>query len=150
MIENPHFGGLPIASSATPRPGSRRSNAAPEGSQKPARFSFIEPTGQKVRFSSVFVDTFPGLLIIPLISFATSSARCPVGSGSASSPQHACKQAPCQMALRQQQSVIAGMLDWPSVGLHQPLLQGSLATTVPDAALTAPSAVRLTGMVVTS
>src|ERR1039458_4184822 len=30
---------------------------------------------KKVRFSSVFVDTSPCLLIIPLISFATSSAR---------------------------------------------------------------------------
>jgi hypothetical protein len=39
--------------------------------------------GKKVWFSSVFVDASPGLLI-PSISLATSSARYPVGGGSAS------------------------------------------------------------------
>src|ERR1035437_3226736 len=42
---NPHFGG-PIARSIHPA-ASRRSNAAPEGSQRPAGRSFIEPTEQK-------------------------------------------------------------------------------------------------------
>ena len=38
-------------------------------------------------------------------------------------PQHAGEQPPRQMALRQQQPVVPGMLDEPSAGLHQPLLQ---------------------------
>jgi len=38
-------------------------------------------------------------------------------------PQHASKQAPRQMAFRQQEPIVAGMLDQPSAGFHKPLLQ---------------------------
>ena len=38
-------------------------------------------------------------------------------------PQHADKQPPRQMALRQEQPVVACMLDQSSAGFHQPLLQ---------------------------
>jgi len=40
-------------------------------------------------------------------------------------PHHASKQVPRQMALRQQQPVIASVLDQPPAGLHQPLLQAA-------------------------
>src|ERR1035441_4547297 len=39
------------------------------------------------------------------------------------SPEHTAKQPPRQMALRQQEPVVAGMFHQPSSGLHQPLLQ---------------------------
>jgi hypothetical protein len=50
---------------------------------RPGAASSSQPD-KKGEFSSGFVDTSPCLLTIPLISFATSSARYPVGSGSAS------------------------------------------------------------------
>jgi hypothetical protein len=47
---------------------------------RPGAASSSQPD-KKGEFSSGFVDTSPCLLTIPLISFATSSARYPVGSG---------------------------------------------------------------------
>ncbi len=44
-------------------------------------------------------------------------------------PQHAGKQPPRQMALRQHQPVVARVFDEPSAGLHQPLLQAWPATS---------------------
>jgi hypothetical protein len=38
-------------------------------------------------------------------------------------PQYASEQAPRQVALRQEQPLVASMLYQPSAGLHQPLLQ---------------------------
>jgi hypothetical protein len=38
-------------------------------------------------------------------------------------PQHVAEQPPVEMALCQEQPVVAGMLDEPSAGLHEPLLQ---------------------------
>jgi hypothetical protein len=37
-------------------------------------------------------------------------------------PQHAVKQPACEMALRQEEPVVAGGFDQPSAGFHQPLL----------------------------
>ena len=38
-------------------------------------------------------------------------------------PDHAPEQPPCEMALRQHQPVVPGVLDQPAARLHQPMLQ---------------------------
>jgi hypothetical protein len=68
-------------------------------------------------------DTFPSpvLLGTETVSVYGSPIRLVMGAPRAS--QHAPKQPPREVTLRQQQPIIAGMLDQPPARLDQPLLQ---------------------------
>jgi len=74
-------------------------------------------------FRSDFTDPSPSTSSVVQIGFA-SLARLPGWQRqSLQAPQYAPEQAPRQVALRQQQPIVAGMLDQPPAGFHQPLLQ---------------------------
>src|ERR1039457_5250957 len=71
----------------------------------------------------VLSDTPPSPLGSGSISRPPHPRRPPQNRQPRDSPEHTAKQPPRQMALRQQEPVVAGMFHQPSSGLHQPLLQ---------------------------
>src|SRR5437667_849733 len=95
--------------------------SAPSGSRVCA-FG-MEPTGTLICFPYDFSDTSPSPCLLPQVFFCWLRTL-PRGQGQRlDPPYHGPEESPCQMALRQQQPVIAGVFHQPTACLHQPLLQ---------------------------
>jgi hypothetical protein len=98
----------------------RRRRAAPAALEGAGSAFFGHGITQKCLIPKGFQHTYPPPLLRPVyLPAAALSGR---QGQRGDPPHHASKQSPRQVALCQQQPVIAGVLDETPAGLHQPLL----------------------------
>jgi hypothetical protein len=95
----------------------------PKNRTRPAE-PLPEPKGYDLpHFEAISQTPLPQLPFVVQIGFAWLPRLSGWQRQSQNLPQYASKQAPRQVALSQQQPVVAGMLYQSPAGLHQPLLQ---------------------------